>query len=370
MSLQDQISAKSKEIHTDGYPMSLGEIITLYRDEEMDIHPEFQRFFRWSQYQKTKLIESILLGIPIPSIFVSQREDGVWDVIDGLQRLSTILEFVGELRNEAKEKITPKPLLETEYLPALLNKKWDDKDDPENSLTNAQRLHFKRAKLDIKIIKKESDTETKYELFQRLNTGGSSLSQQEVRNCLMVMVNRKFYEWIKHLSSRSSFQNCISLTEKGRDEQFDLELVLRFLIYKTCNIKEIANTTDVGVFVTAKMLEFCKDESFNYDAEECIFNDTFDILNGILADDSFKKYDKIKDRFLGAFMMSAYEVIAVGVAHNLSSFKDRDEEDKLLLKTIKKVWDHPIFMLKSGSGSKAVSRLPHLLPLGKAFFHV
>jgi len=74
-----------KEIRTDGYAMSIGEWISLYENKEIDIHPEFQRFFRWSINQKSNLIESILLGIPIPTIFVSQRKDGVWDVVDGLQ---------------------------------------------------------------------------------------------------------------------------------------------------------------------------------------------------------------------------------------------------------------------------------------------
>jgi Protein of unknown function DUF262 len=93
MSLEQQIATKAKEIHTDGYPMSIGEVISLYKDSDIDIHPEFQRIFRWTTDQKSRLIESILLGIPIPSIFVSQRPDGVWDVIDGVQRLSTIFEF-------------------------------------------------------------------------------------------------------------------------------------------------------------------------------------------------------------------------------------------------------------------------------------
>ena len=59
--------------------MSIGEIISLYKENEMDIHPEFQRFFRWTIEQKSRLIESILLGIPIPSVFVAQREDGISD---------------------------------------------------------------------------------------------------------------------------------------------------------------------------------------------------------------------------------------------------------------------------------------------------
>ena len=107
MSLDLEIEARRAEIRSDGYPMSIGELISLYRDEELDIHPEFQRFFRWSEEQKSRLIESILLGIPIPSIFVSQREDGVWDVIDGLQRLSTIFELVGVLKDENGEILPP-----------------------------------------------------------------------------------------------------------------------------------------------------------------------------------------------------------------------------------------------------------------------
>lgn len=84
MSLQEEITARASKIYRESYQMSIGELINLYRDGEMDIHPEFQRVFRWNNYQKTKLIESIMLNIPIPSIFVSQNDDGVWDVIDGV----------------------------------------------------------------------------------------------------------------------------------------------------------------------------------------------------------------------------------------------------------------------------------------------
>jgi hypothetical protein len=60
VSLESQIAAKAKEIHTDGYPMSIGEVLSLYRDGDIDIHPEFQRIFRWSDDQKSRLVESIL----------------------------------------------------------------------------------------------------------------------------------------------------------------------------------------------------------------------------------------------------------------------------------------------------------------------
>lgn len=103
--LHEEIEQKSKEIITDNYSMSVGEIISMYKEGDLDIHPEFQRFFRWSDSQKSRLIESFLLNFPVPPIFVYQRTDGVWDIVDGLQRVSTILQFAGIYKNEDGEKM-------------------------------------------------------------------------------------------------------------------------------------------------------------------------------------------------------------------------------------------------------------------------
>src|SRR5215203_2108938 len=129
MSLSEEIAERRQAINTDAYSMSVGELTNLYRDEELDIHPEFQRFFRWSDAQKSRFIESLLLGIPIPSIFVHQRRDGVWDVIDGLQRLSTIFEFLGALKNEDGTPVEPSTLQGTAYLPSLEGLKWESDDE-------------------------------------------------------------------------------------------------------------------------------------------------------------------------------------------------------------------------------------------------
>jgi hypothetical protein len=128
--------------------MSIGEITNLYRDEELDIHPEFQRIYRWEDDQKTSLVESILLGIPLPSIFVAQAESGIWDVVDGVQRLSTILQFQGVLLDDEGNLVPPLVLRGTRYLPSLNGKVWED--GANSSLTSAQRLDFKRAKLDLR----------------------------------------------------------------------------------------------------------------------------------------------------------------------------------------------------------------------------
>lgn len=361
--LEDEIQSKKNEISTDGYPMSIGELASLYKDKELDIHPEFQRFFRWSIVQKSKLIESILLGIPIPSIFVSQREDGVWDVVDGLQRLSTVFEFMGILRDENDNLLPPSVLVKTEYLPSLEGKKWEDK---SNSFTSSQRLTFKREKFDLKIVKKESGENVKYELFQRLNTLGSKLSDQEVRNCLLVMINKEFYTWLKSLSEDENFLNVLSLPDRMLEEQYNMELALRFIILKRIDVTEIKTTQDLGAFITDKMIEYCSPGALDQNEEERIFRDTFKFLNERTGEATFKRYNAEKDRFEGKFLLSAFESIGIGVGINIDSIKNRSSEEfrsKLI-----ELWKDEGFQSKTGSGVNVTSRVPVIIPIGKEKF--
>jgi uncharacterized protein with ParB-like and HNH nuclease domain len=98
--LEVLLDTKKKDVKTDQYPMSIGEIVGMHERGELILRPEYQRYFRWSDEQKSKLIESILIGLPLPSFFMAQDESGNWEVVDGMQRLSTILDFMGELKGE------------------------------------------------------------------------------------------------------------------------------------------------------------------------------------------------------------------------------------------------------------------------------
>jgi hypothetical protein len=137
MLLQEEIDQRRQEIRTDSYSMSIGEWISLYENHELDIHDD---------------------------------------------------------QEQVKHPIA---LQKTTYLPSLEGKKWHDPEDPENSLNQTQRLLIKRAKIAVNIIEKESDEMIKYELFQRLNTGGSIARPQEVRNCILLMLNKKLYELMR-----------------------------------------------------------------------------------------------------------------------------------------------------------------------------
>jgi uncharacterized protein with ParB-like and HNH nuclease domain len=362
MLLQEEIDQRRQKIRTDGYSMSIGEWISLYENNEIDIHPDFQRFFRWSDYQKSTFIESIFLGIPIPPIFVNQRNDGIWDVVDGVQRLSTIYEFVGLLNN--KDKI-PVSLQKTTYLPSLEGKKWDDPNDPDNSLTQAQRLLIKRTKIAVNIVEKESDEMFKYELFQRLNTGGSIATPQEVRNCILLMLNKDLYELMRSLANHESFRSCIALSDRLYEEQYDMELVLRFILLFNKNEEELKELGgDVSVFLTEEMRKMATDKELNYSQIRQAFKKTFDLLNEILGEDSFRRYKPEQDRFLGGFLLSAYEVIALGIGYQYENPPQANE----ISQRIKSIWSNPTYKQWSGAGVNAARRLPYLIPLGRNIF--
>lgn len=364
MSLIDEVNEKRREIRTDGYAMSISEWSSLYEGKEIDIHPEFQRFYRWDDAQKTNLIESILLGIPIPPIFVSQRNDGIWDVVDGLQRLSTIFQFMGILKNEKLEPVEPLVLKGTKYLPSLEGKKWNDLEDQENSFSQELRLVIKRSKINVSIILKESDETAKYDLFQRLNTGGSALSPQEVRNCILVMINKDFYIWLQSLAKYEPFQECISLSDRPLSEAYDIELALRFLIFSLIEENDLENLGDVGVFITERMRHIAVDPDFNSHAWEELFKRTFDLLNSELSEESFKRYNIQKGKFTGGFLLSQFEVVACGIAYNLHNGSDiTDVAGKAA-----GIWSDRRYTDWSGSGITAARRLPKILPFGREVF--
>ncbi len=366
MSLQDEIDNKSKEIQTDSYPMSIGELINMYKEEELEIHPEFQRFFRWSDAQKARLIESILLGIPIPPIFVAQGEGGIWDVIDGLQRLSTIFEFVGILKTEDGDCIPPSRLQATKFLPSLDNKVWDDKNNHENSFTSEQRINLKRSKFDINIIKKSSDSDAKYELFQRINSGGTNLTDQELRNCLLIMLNKNFYKWSKELSEFESFQNCIPLSEKQKLEQYEMEIVMRFIVYRHCDIEKISGKEDMGDFISDQLIKIIENADFDYDKEKKVFEDTFAYLDELLSENSFKKYDNAKNCFKGALLISVFEAIIVGFSENIDTIKVKDKEE--IIEIIKSIYDSDTYKASTAKGIRPINRFKELTVNSRRIF--
>src|ERR1035437_10326877 len=211
--LAEEIIKAQRLVRTDAYQMSIGEIVSMYDNREIIVDPEFQRLFRWDIGQKSKLIESLLLGIPLPSVFLFEKESGSWELIDGLRRVSTILEFMGKLRGPNGGMEAPSILEATKYLPSLHNAVWERSDliptvqrDEQHEIDKSHQLSIRRARIGVEILKRPSDDQTKYDLFQRLNAGGTQANAQELRNCIMLMVNGTYFRAVKLAAEQQPFQ--------------------------------------------------------------------------------------------------------------------------------------------------------------------
>ncbi len=322
--LQEEIDSRAREIHTDRYSMSVSEVVAMYEASDLEVHPEFQRIFRWTLEQQSRLIESIFLGIPVPPVFVAQRVDGVWDVVDGVQRLSTVLRFMGVLKDADGAPDLPVPLTYGEYVKGLAGLVYD-KDKPvaadheqhvQAGLTEAQQRVFKRSRLDFHIVQKESDEQAKYDLFQRLNSG-TRLSEQEARNCLAVMLDPTFATWLEDLAQNPDYDLTVDISDRKEQEAYGTESALRYLACATTETQELFRMGDVGEFLTGRMRDFISAPSFDREAESERFSFVFGQLAAALKDSAFKRYNPATGGFSGRFSISAFEAIASGFARNV-----------------------------------------------------
>ena len=358
--LDAQVEQGRRQIRADGYAMSLGELASLYDEKELEIQPKFQRFFRWNTEQKTRLVESILLGIPLPQIFVSQRDDGVWEVVDGLQRLSTLFEFMGKLRGESGAK-EPLRLTDAKYLPALDGVLWHD-------LSAPLRIDFRRAKVNVSILNRGSDRRAKYDLFERLNIGGPPLSEQEVRNCILLMEDEEFYDWLQNLSETESFRRCADVSDRLEGEGYYTELACRLLCLATAKAEDL--TEDIGPFVTDRMVDLAMDGAAKRPRLEQAFRATFALFDDdCLRERVFRRYSPDRGGFRGAFLISPFEVVACGIAHHLLRDPGTSVyQPKGILEKVKALWSEGGFLAQSRTGMSAKQRLRLTIPYGREHF--
>lgn len=367
-SLSEQINNAQRLVKTDAYQMSLGELVSMYEQKEIVIQPDFQRLFRWDISQKSRLIESVLLGIPLPSIFVFEKEDGSWELIDGLQRLSTILEFMGLLKTPDGIARQPSALEATKYLPSLHNVVWQKSDaisDPppkdQVPLDKGHQLAIRRARVGVEILKRPSENKTKFDLFQRLNAGGTQANAQELRNCIMLMVSEKGFNRIKKAAERASFKEVIGISEEQVEKQRHLEFAVRFLVHTNIEydgILDIEEHIDDGI---VNLLESSKIPSVVRSFEE-----TFDLLHEATGTNALRKIDN--NKHVGKVGLVGLEVIAVGVARNLISIKKLADPASFVERKIRDFWKQREIATFTSPGLRGTIRLQRTIPFGVKWF--
>ncbi len=338
--LTEEIANAQRFVRTDAYQMSIGEVVSMYENREIVINPEFQRLFRWNISQKSKLIESLLLGIPLPPIFVFERENGSWELIDGLQRVSTVLEFMGKLRT-SKGTAPPSVLEATKYLPSLHNGVWEQSDlipdvsaEEQNELDKTQQLAIRRARIGLEILKRPSEDKTKYDLFQRLNAGGTQANPQELRNCIMIMVNKDYYREVKSAARGDTFRDVVAVTEDQIERQRHMELAVRFLVHTYIPYDgklDVEEYIDDGIVSLAAASNGTKAKK--------LIGDTFDLLKRAEGKNALRRFED--GHHIGKVGLVGLEGIAVGVAKNLRAILALENPQQFLKARIRKFWSQP-----------------------------
>jgi len=316
--LIESIDKKVEKIRSRPLDVSFNELLDMYKNKELIIDPEYQRLFRWSEAKQSRFIETLLLEMPIPPIYVIEIEEGRYELIDGLQRISSYLHFRGEHPDRVNEDGTHQKLTLTECDVATeLNGYTFD------TLPTALQIKLKRNFVRVEVIRRESDSRLRYYVFKRLNTGGELLSEQEIRNCTIRLLDNTFNDFIIELAENSDFRECISsISEEKADQKGDQELVLRFFAFKN-NRQNYVH--DVGDFMTDYMEAISdpakKDFTFDYPNERLVFEKTFKILNRTLGPGAFAGTN-IQGTLVTRFLSYHYEAFTLGLQPYLDKIDD------------------------------------------------
>ncbi len=294
--IQEQLDKNRRTVSFDSYDITVKQIYDMVAEGMIEIAPDYQRHFVWDEKRQSALIESIFLGIPVPSMFMATNKDSSWEVIDGLQRLSTLINFIGdkeELKN-ARTNYQELKLIGLEKLEAM-------NDICFRELPSSIRMMFLTRPLRITVLNDRSDFSVRYDLFERLNTGGVTLHEQEIRNCVYI---GEFNDFIKELAENKDFRSVVKMTSNAERSGSYEELVLKFFAY-------YENSDNFVHSVKGFLNDYMADKTDKFKNKKAlneVFTNTFKVLNDNLPDGIVRGNRK------NITPIVLYEAISVGTA--------------------------------------------------------
>jgi len=262
-----EIPKDKKRVYSDKKDSTIRVLFEQWQEGDLILDPEFQRRYVWDNKKASLLIESVLLEVPIPIIYLAEEADGKLTVIDGQQRLQSLFRF---LNNEFK-------LTGLSVLSHLNGKYFKDLDK------NLQR-QIKNSTLRVIEIQKESHPDVKFEIFERLNVGAVKLSDQELRNCIY---RGKYNDLIKELAEDKDFLSLLGLKEPHK-RMYDRELVLHFLAFY--NQTYLKYKPPMKQFLNREM-----ENNKNISEEKIkelrhMFKETVSMVKSVFGDKAFRRF--------------------------------------------------------------------------------
>ena len=260
-------------IRVETRPMTMDLLLQRIQYEELNLAPDFQRKGGiWNDRAKSRLIESMLIRIPLPAFYMDATDEDSWVVIDGLQRLTTLKMFVIDKALR---------LSELEFLTQLNEKTFDE-------LPRNFQRRIIETQVTVYLIEKGTPPEVKFNIFKRINTGGLPLSLQEIRHALNQGKSTKFLE---RLSNFLEFKKATSGSVSSQ-RMADREFILRFLAFVIHPYTEY-DATEFDSFLSSVMAEIngMNDEQLNELGAK--FSQAMNAAYAIFGDDAFRKRDRL-----------------------------------------------------------------------------
>ncbi len=299
--------------------MTIDLVLSRIKYNEIDLAPEFQRHADiWTNDAKSLLIESILIRIPLPAFYMDATNEDKWLVIDGLQRLTTLKQFVTDQVLK---------LSGLEYLVNLQGKTYEE-------LPRNYQRRIQETEITIYTIEKGTPDEVKFNIFSRINTGGKPLSKQELRHALNP---GKAPQFLAKLAELPEFTRLVRLRESRKKRMEDREFVLRclaFLItpYEYYHDREKSKSTTLDGFLNETMSKLNQLSSLELQELENKFLNSMKVAYEVLGENAFKKDSKLP---LNKALFEAWSV-------NLSRLNDEElnqlkQHKKVLLNNYKEL---------------------------------
>lgn len=293
----DQINISTKE-------PTIELLLKRINKEELDLAPDFQRHADiWKEDAQSRLIESIIIRIPIPAFYIDATNEDKWLVVDGLQRLSALKRFM--LDKELK-------LSGLEYLTHLKDKTFDEID-------RRYQRRLEETQLTVYLIEKGTPPEIKYNIFKRINTGGLALSPQELRHALNPGKGTKF---LTKLAASSEFLQVVELDKKRKMRMEDREFILGFLAFTLTSYEEYSNNRDT--FLTKALSKTNRLTETELNQIENNFQRTMIAAWNLFNKDAFRKIST-SQRWQYPINKALFEAWSVNIS------KLNDEEIKRLI---------------------------------------
>lgn len=269
-----EIPHEVRNLTTQAYDKSVSDIVRMIGDKDLILDPDYQRNYVWDNKKASKLVESIILNVPIPVIYVSEEKDSSWSVIDGLQRLNSLKRFFdGKFKLSGLEILYELNKCDIKSLPA-----------------KASRM-LKNGLLRIVMVTADSNDDIKYDIFMRLNTGAVHLNEQELRNCLY---RGKFNTFLQEEAKNPQWLALLGLEEPHK-RMSDRELLLRFLALSVNWNRETGEVNGYRGNMKSFMNGFMKQNqnnssSLNYFKALC--DETIDKVFQVYGVDAFRRLNE------------------------------------------------------------------------------